>query len=71
MVAALTDNPGVAHLVVHRDAARDPVGDEITADVARESANAVLRSERKFDGVDALIAQLAHDVDHARTLLAV
>ncbi len=29
-----------------------------------------LRSERKFDGVDALIAQLAHDIDHARTLLA-
>ncbi len=28
-----------------------------------------LRSERKFDGVDALIAQLAHDIDHARTLL--
>ena len=30
-----------------------------------------LRSERKFDGVDALIAQLAHDIDHARSLLAV
>jgi len=29
-----------------------------------------LRSERKFDGVDALIAQLAHDIDHARNLLA-
>ena len=29
-----------------------------------------LRSERKFDGVDALIAQLTHDVDHARELLA-
>ena len=29
-----------------------------------------LRSERKFDGVDALIAQLTHDVDHARQLLA-
>jgi riboflavin kinase/FMN adenylyltransferase len=28
-----------------------------------------LRSERKFDGVDALVAQLAHDVDHARQLL--
>jgi riboflavin kinase / FMN adenylyltransferase len=28
-----------------------------------------LRSERKFDGVDALIAQLTHDVDHARQLL--
>ena len=28
-----------------------------------------LRSERKFDGVDALIAQLAHDIDHVRQLL--
>jgi riboflavin kinase/FMN adenylyltransferase len=28
-----------------------------------------LRSERKFDGVDALIAQLTHDVEHARELL--
>jgi riboflavin kinase/FMN adenylyltransferase len=29
-----------------------------------------LRSERKFDGVDALVAQLGHDVAHARDLLA-
>jgi len=29
-----------------------------------------LRSERKFDGVDALIAQLRQDIDHARELLA-
>ncbi len=28
-----------------------------------------LRSERKFDGIDALVAQLKHDVDHARQLL--
>jgi riboflavin kinase/FMN adenylyltransferase len=28
-----------------------------------------LRSERKFDGIDALRAQLVHDVDHARHLL--
>jgi riboflavin kinase/FMN adenylyltransferase len=28
-----------------------------------------LRSERKFDGVDALITQLGHDVEHARDLL--
>ncbi len=28
-----------------------------------------LRSERKFDGVDALISQLALDVEHARTVL--
>lgn len=44
----LTDNPGVAHLVVHRDAALDPRGHEITADIARESANEVV------DGLKAL-----------------
>src|SRR3954464_611964 len=44
VVDALADNPGVAHLVVHPDAARDPVGDEITADIARESANEVVNA---------------------------
>ena len=39
---ALTENPGVAHLVIHRDAAQDPQGDEITADIARECANEVI-----------------------------
>ena len=29
-----------------------------------------LRSERKFDGIEAIRAQLVHDVDHARDLLA-
>ena len=42
VIEALTGNPGVAHLVVHPDAARDPQGDEITADIARESANDVI-----------------------------
>ena len=28
-----------------------------------------LRSERKFEGIDALIAQLQHDVAHARAVL--
>jgi riboflavin kinase/FMN adenylyltransferase len=28
-----------------------------------------LRSERKFDGIDALVTQLKHDVEHARRLL--
>ena len=44
MIDALTDNPGVAHIVVHRDAALDPPGDEITADIARESANEVIEA---------------------------
>jgi uncharacterized hydrophobic protein (TIGR00271 family) len=44
VIDALTDNPGVAHIVVHRDAALDPPGDEITADIARESANDVIEA---------------------------
>ncbi|WNG95081.1 DUF389 domain-containing protein [Mycobacterium sp. ITM-2016-00318] len=42
LIDALNDNPGVAHLVVHRGAALDPPGDEVTADIARESANDVI-----------------------------
>jgi riboflavin kinase/FMN adenylyltransferase len=30
-----------------------------------------LRSERKFNGIDALITQLKHDVEHARAALTV
>ncbi len=42
VIDALNRNPGVALLVVHRDAALAPKGDEITADIARESANEVI-----------------------------
>ncbi len=42
VIELLADNSGVAHLVFHRDAALDPRGDEITADIARESANEVV-----------------------------
>lgn len=42
VIEALRENPGVAHLVVHRDAGLDPAGDEITADIARECANDVI-----------------------------
>ncbi|HKH53191.1 MAG TPA: DUF389 domain-containing protein [Mycobacterium sp.] len=48
VIDLLTGNPGVAHLVFHREAALDPRGDEITADIARESANDVI------DGLKAL-----------------
>jgi uncharacterized hydrophobic protein (TIGR00271 family) len=48
VIDLLTANPGVTHLVVHRGAALDPGGDEITADIARESANDVV------DGLKAL-----------------
>ena len=42
VIDLLTENPGVAHVVFHRDAALDPRGDEITADIARESANEIV-----------------------------
>ncbi len=44
MVETLRRNPGVAHVVIHRDAALDPRGDEITADVAREAANDIVEA---------------------------
>ena len=37
---------------------------------ARVQFGAFLRSERKFDGVDALVVQLKHDIEHARAALA-
>ncbi len=37
---------------------------------ARVQFTHFLRSERKFDGIDALIGQLKNDIDHARTVLA-
>ena len=30
-----------------------------------------LRSERKFDGIDSIKAQLKHDVEHARSSLGI
>jgi uncharacterized hydrophobic protein (TIGR00271 family) len=50
VIGLLTENPGVTHLVFHRDAALEPRGDEITADIARESANDVV-DELKALGV--------------------
>ncbi len=47
---------------------------DVEADLYGEAARVrfthFLRSERKFDGVDALIVQLQHDVAHARELLS-
>jgi hypothetical protein len=42
VVEILEGEAGVTHVVLHRDAALDPKGDEITADIARESANNVV-----------------------------
>ncbi|GLP75920.1 hypothetical protein TUM20983_30300 [Mycobacterium antarcticum] len=40
---------GVANLLLHSGAALDPVGDEITADVARECANALIKQLKALD----------------------
>ena len=40
---------GVANIVLHRGAALEPVGDEITADIARECANDVIKQLKTFD----------------------
>jgi riboflavin kinase/FMN adenylyltransferase len=44
--------------------------DDLYGESARIRFAGFLRSERKFDGVDSLIAQLRADVEHARQLLA-
>lgn len=44
--------------------------DDLYGEHARVEFTNFLRSERKFDGIDALISQLKHDVDHARSLLS-
>ncbi len=43
---------------------------DLYGEAARVRFTTFLRSERKFDGVDALIAQLRLDVEHARDALA-
>ena len=42
---------------------------DLYGEVAEVAFTHFLRSERKFDGVDALIEQLRTDIEHARTLL--
>jgi len=44
--------------------------DDLYGEAARIEFANFLRSERKFDGIDALIGQLKNDVDHARTMLS-
>jgi riboflavin kinase/FMN adenylyltransferase len=45
--------------------------DDLYGEVAAVRFVAFLRSERKFDGIDALVAQLKHDVESARQILGV
>jgi uncharacterized hydrophobic protein (TIGR00271 family) len=42
VMGLLRANPGVTHIVVHPDAAVEPAGDEITADIARECADDIV-----------------------------
>lgn len=49
VLGVLDRSVGVTHVVVHRDAALDPAGDEITADIARESANDVIDDLKALD----------------------
>ena len=39
---------------------------DLYGEKARVQFTHFLRSERKFDGIDALVIQLKHDIDHAR-----
>lgn len=49
VLAVLRAQVGVAHILVHPGAAVDPPGDEITADIARECANDVIRRLKALD----------------------
>ena len=49
VLAVLQRQVGVTHLVVHQGAALDPPGDEISADIARESANDVIDDLKALD----------------------
>ncbi|KAA0111970.1 DUF389 domain-containing protein [Mycolicibacterium sp. P1-5] len=49
VVEVLRRQAGVTHLVVHPGAALDPPGDEISADIARESANDVIDGLKALD----------------------
>ena len=42
--------------------------DELYGEAAHVQFSHFLRSERKFDGIDALVTQLKHDIEHARAV---
>ena len=52
VVDLLTENPGVTHIVVHRDAALVPACDEITAELARDSANDVVDALKALNEIE-------------------
>ena len=79
VLEVLRRHAGVAHIVVHRGAALDPSGDEITADIARESANDVVdelkaldlrrRGAITLDVVDTVVSNAAYPITPATELL--
>ena len=70
VIDVLRRDKGVTHVVVHRDAALDPLGDEVTADIAREAANDVIddlkalglkrRGAITLDVVDTVVSAAAY-----------
>ncbi|MEO3787077.1 DUF389 domain-containing protein [Actinocorallia sp. B10E7] len=57
VVAGLTDNPGVTNLVVLPGAAKDPAGDLVLCDVAREAADGVIEDLKRLGlGADGSIS---------------
>jgi uncharacterized hydrophobic protein (TIGR00271 family) len=49
IVEVLRDEVGVANILLYPGAALEPVGDEITADIARECANSVIKKLKDID----------------------
>lgn len=45
--------------------------DDLYGEAAHVRFTHFLRSERKFNGIDSLIEQLKHDIDHARSVLSI
>jgi uncharacterized hydrophobic protein (TIGR00271 family) len=74
VLAVLQDNPGATHIVLHRDAAIDPGGDEITAEVAREAAGDIVGDLKALgvkdcgaitlDVVDTVLSTHAYRAEH-------
>ena len=49
ILEVLRGEVGVANLLLHKGAAIEPAGDEITADIARECANGVIKKLKELD----------------------
>ncbi|MGZ5378948.1 MAG: DUF389 domain-containing protein, partial [Mycobacterium sp.] len=49
IVEVLRGEVGVANILLYPGAALEPVGDEITADIARECANSVIKKLKEID----------------------